>query len=72
MCTMDSSCVFGDQYIISRDFFSLGFKTNLLEKEMFSWIILSFDLLENSYDGLGAPFIPISQRCFEIYKYFYK
>ena len=46
--------------------FPSGFKPNLLEKGIVSWIILSFDLLENPYVGLGVPLSPISMRIFEI------
>ena len=41
-------------------------RPNLLQKEMFSWIISFTDLLENSYVEMGVPFTPISLRLFEI------
>ena len=64
---MNSLFTFGIPYISVRDlFFSSGFKPNLLEKEMFSRIISSFDLLENSYVRLGVPFSSFSLRIFEM------
>ena len=54
-------CIFCFQYLIRSDLsFSSGFKPNLLKKEIVSWIISSFDLLENPFAGLGVPFSPIS------------
>lgn len=65
--SIGSICIFGVKYIIrTRLSFSSRFKPNLLEKGIVSWIILSFDLLENPYVGLGVPLSPISMRIFEI------
>ena len=60
---INSLCILCFQYIAASDLsFPSGFKPNLLKKEIVSWIISSFDLLENPYVGLGVPFSPISWR----------
>ena len=61
LAPITSLCIFCFQCIVGGDLsFPSGFKPNLLKKEIVSWIISSFDLLENPFAGLGVPFSPIS------------
>ena len=62
-----SLCIFCSQYIVGSDLsFPSGFKPNLFQKEIVSWIISSFDMLESPYVGLGVPFSPISWRLWNV------